>query len=83
MYAPSGAVITQFPFPFSVPGGVGVGVGREKLALDFFFFNGMVVGWGMVLLVLLVVLVDCLLFVWCSSAMNGLYRVLGGDGVRG
>lgn len=56
MYAPSGAVITQFPFPFSVPGGVGVGVGREKLALDFFSFNGMVVGWG---ILFLVVLVDC------------------------
>lgn len=56
-YAPSGAVITQFPFPFPVPGGFGVGVGREKLALDFFFFNGMVVGWG---ILLLVVLVDCL-----------------------
>lgn len=39
MYAPSGAVITQFPFPFSVPGGFGVGVGREKLALDFLFLQ--------------------------------------------
>lgn len=46
MYAPSGAVITQFPFSFPVPGGFGVGVGREKSALEFFFFNGMVVGWG-------------------------------------
>lgn len=60
MYAPSGAVITQFPFSFSIPGGFGVGVGREKLALDFFFsFNGMVVGWE---ILLLVVLVDCLFF---------------------
>lgn len=58
MYAPSGAVITQFPFSFPVPGGVGVGVGREKLALDFFSFNGMVVGWG--ILLLLLILVDCL-----------------------
>lgn len=80
MYAPSGAVITQFPFSFPVPGGFGVGVGREKLALDFFFFNGMVVGWR---ILLLVVLVDCLLFVWCSSAINGLYRLLGGNGEGG
>lgn len=80
MYAPSGAVITQFPFPFPVPGGFGVGVGREKLALDFFFFNGMVVGCGMLLLV---ILVDCLFYVWCSYAMNDLYRVWGGDGEGG
>lgn len=80
MYAPSGAVITQFPFSFPVPGGFGVGVGREKLALDFFFSNGMVVGWG---ILLLVVLVDCLLFVWYSSAINGLYRLLGGNGEGG
>lgn len=38
-------------FPFPSPGGFGVGVGREKLALDFFFFNGMVVGWEILLLV--------------------------------
>lgn len=45
-------------FPFPSLGGFGVGVGREKLALDFFFFNGMVVGRG---ILLLVVLFDCLL----------------------
>lgn len=81
MYAPSGAVITQFPFPFPVPGGFGVGVGRENVALDFFFSS---MEWSSVGgLLLLVVLVDCLLFVWCSSAMNDLYRVLGGDGEGG
>lgn len=80
MYAPSGAVITQFPFSFPVPGGFGVGVGREKLALVFFSS----VGWSSVGGIrLLVVLVDCLLFVWCSSAINGLYRLLGGDGDGG
>lgn len=58
MYAPSGAVITQFPFPLPVPGGFGVGVGREKLALDFFFSS---MGWSSVGgILLLVVLVDCL-----------------------
>lgn len=59
MYAPSGAVITQFPFSFPVPGGGGLGLGLEGRSwrLIFFFFNGMVVGWG---ILLLVVLVDCL-----------------------
>lgn len=69
-------------FPFPSPGGLGLGLGLEGRSwrLRFFFFNGMVVGWE---ILLLVVLGDCLLFVWCSSAINGLYRVLGGDGDGG
>lgn len=80
MYAPSGAVITQFPFSFPVPGGFGVGVGREKLALDFFFlqWDGRWLGDSFAGS-------TCRLsfFVWCSYAMNDLYRVLGGDGDGG
>lgn len=41
-------------------------------------------GWSSVGgILLLVVLVDCLSFVWCSSAINGLYRGLGGNGDGG
>lgn len=76
MYAPSGAVITQFPFPLPVPGGFGVSVGRK---VDADLSSSM--GWSSVGgILLLVVLVDCLLFVWCSYAMNGLCRGLGRDG---
>lgn len=66
-------------FPFPSPGGLGLGLEGRSWRL-IFFFNGMVVGWG---ILLLVVLVDCHLFVWCSSAINGLYRVLGGNGDGG
>lgn len=61
MYAPSGAVITQFPFPFTSPGGLGLGLEGRSWGLIFFFFNGMVVGWG---ILLLVVLVDCPFFLY-------------------
>lgn len=67
-------------FPFPSPGGLGLGLEGRSWRLSVFFFNGMVVGWG---ILLLVVLVDCLLFVWCSSATNDLYRVLGGNGDGG
>lgn len=79
MYAPSGAVITQFPFPFPVPGGFGVGVGREKLALIFLLqWDGRRSGDSFAGS-------TCRLsfFVWCSYAINDLYRVLGGDGDGG
>lgn len=67
-------------FPFPSPGGLGLGLEWRSWRLIFFFSNWMVVGWG---ILLLVVLVDCLLFVWCSYAMNDLYRVLGGNGDGG
>lgn len=80
MYAPSGAVITQFLFSFPVPGGFGVGVGREKLALIFLLqWDGRWLGDSFA------GFNTCRLsfFVWCSYAMNDLYRVLGGDGDGG
>lgn len=33
-------------FPFPSPGGLGLGLEGRSWRLIFFFFNGMVVGWG-------------------------------------
>lgn len=66
-------------FPFPSPGGLGLGLeGRSWRLIFFLQWDGRRLGDSFAGS-------TCRLsfFVWCSSAMNDLYRVLGGNGDGG